>query len=194
MTQDHAATVDDAHHGGHPDSYYIKIWAILLVLLLISVAGPMLENPVITLITAFGVAVVKAVIVCAFFMHLYTEKRYVTYLLLVALFIMAMMFSGMAPDVTHMEGNNWFHVNNVRLPPAVHHHGEGEHHGAETQHAAHGQDTHHKDMHQDTHKKDIKHGNAHLTTAHQQHKDPAQSHPEPTATNKHPEATPPAHH
>lgn len=112
QTLDHDHTVEHnhdhaAHHEVHPDSYYIKIWAILLVLLVISVLGPLLENPIITLLTAFGIAVVKAVIVCAYFMHLGTEKLYITQLLLVSLFLMALMFAGIAPDVMKPQGTNW---------------------------------------------------------------------------------------
>ena len=47
----------------HPN--YIKIWYWLLVLLAVSVAGPMLEIPAITIITAFGIATVKAYLVAA---------------------------------------------------------------------------------------------------------------------------------
>jgi caa(3)-type oxidase subunit IV len=132
MAHEHAAALhadihDDAHHGAHPDSYYVKIWALLLVLLVISVLGPLLEHKVITLVTAFGIAIVKAFIVCAYFMHLSTEKSYVTYLLLIALFLMALMFSGISPDVLKMQGTNWRNTNEITLPPAVHHGGAAVH-------------------------------------------------------------------
>ena len=41
-----------------------------------------------TLVTAFGIAVVKAYLVAANFMHLKVEKKYVVYLLLTALAFM----------------------------------------------------------------------------------------------------------
>ena len=41
---------EDSHH-----TNYTKIWAILVVLLAISVLGPMLEIQVVTLVTAFGI-------------------------------------------------------------------------------------------------------------------------------------------
>ena len=63
--------MSEAHE--HPN--YIKIWFLLVVLLLISVAGPMLEIPVLTLITAFGIAVLKAFLVAANFMHLKFENK-----------------------------------------------------------------------------------------------------------------------
>ena len=58
----------------HPN--YIKIWFWLLILLAISVAGPMLEIPWITVVTAFGIAAVKTFMVAAKFMHLQFEKKY----------------------------------------------------------------------------------------------------------------------
>ena len=57
----------------HPN--YVKIWYWLLVLLAISVAGPMLEVPALTLITAFGIAIIKSFLVAANFMHLKFEKK-----------------------------------------------------------------------------------------------------------------------
>ena len=57
------------------DQHYVKIWGILLVLLVISICGPMLEIKVVTLITAFGIAIVKAWVVASYFMHLNIEKN-----------------------------------------------------------------------------------------------------------------------
>ena len=45
------------------------------MLLVVSVAGPMLEIKIVTLITAFGIAVVKAYLVAKNFMHLNIEQR-----------------------------------------------------------------------------------------------------------------------
>ena len=69
----------------HDHPSYIKIWGILLVLLVISILGPMLEIQIVTLITAFGIAIVKAYIVAANFMHLNVEKRYIVYLMMTML-------------------------------------------------------------------------------------------------------------
>ena len=65
----------------HGPSHYIKIWKILLVLLVISVLGPELEIKIVTLITAFGIAVVKAYMVAKYFMHVNIERKYVHYIL-----------------------------------------------------------------------------------------------------------------
>lgn len=95
------------HSEIHDSSYYIKVWATLLLLLIISVCGPMLEIRWLTLITAFGIAVVKAYLVASHFMHLSIEKKYITYLLLTMLLLMALFYGGTAPDVRNGQGHNW---------------------------------------------------------------------------------------
>ena len=92
----------------HGHTNYVKIWAWLLVLLAISVAGPFLEIQAVTLITAFGIAIVKAYMVARFFMHVTVQKKFVTYMLLTCLVFMALFFAGVAPDVMKAEGDNWY--------------------------------------------------------------------------------------
>jgi len=89
----------------HPN--YVKIWYWLLVLLAISVAGPMLEVPAITLITAFGIAIIKAFLVAANFMHLKFEKKIIWLLLIMSLCLLGVFFFGTAPDVMMTEGDQW---------------------------------------------------------------------------------------
>ena len=89
----------------HPN--YVKIWYWLLVLLAISVAGPMLEVPSITLITAFGIAIIKAFLVAANFMHLKFEKKIIWLLLILSLCLLGVFFFGTAPDVMMTEGDQW---------------------------------------------------------------------------------------
>ncbi|SRR3989339_148696 len=99
---------DAAAHG---NGYYIKIWATLMVLLVISLVGPTLGILVVTLITAFGVAVVKATMVMAYFMHLNVEKKYIWGLLLSALVFILGLFFGIAPDIMANRGHNWVKCN-----------------------------------------------------------------------------------
>ena len=94
-------------HEHHETSFYVKIWAILLVLLAISVAGPMLEIKWLTLLTAFGIAGVKAYIVAVNFMHINLTPRFVTYLVTTSLVFMLLFFAGAAPDVMKDHGTNW---------------------------------------------------------------------------------------
>lgn len=92
----------DAHHPN-----YKKIYLALLVLLVISVAGPFVGIKWVTLIAAFGVAVVKADLVVQNFMHLKWERRIVKWVLAASLVLMALFWAAVAPDVMKHEGRNW---------------------------------------------------------------------------------------
>jgi caa(3)-type oxidase subunit IV len=92
-------------HVHHPN--YVKIWAILLALLIVSVVGSMSHVRVVLLIAAFGVALVKAYLVAKNFMHVNVEKRWVPYLLVMCLLFIAILFAGVAPDVMKHSGENW---------------------------------------------------------------------------------------
>jgi caa(3)-type oxidase subunit IV len=120
---EHAAA---AHE--HPN--YVKIWGILLVLLMISITGPMLGIKVVTLITAFGIAIVKAYMVAKNFMHLDIERQYVVYLLVTMLVFVLLFFAGTSPDVMKWEGDNWVKPFVAQKSSAPHHALEGaaEHH------------------------------------------------------------------
>jgi caa(3)-type oxidase subunit IV len=106
------ASTPAAHGGGHAGHTthhynYVKIWGILLVLLTLSIVGPMLGHPIVTLLTAFGIAFVKAFIVIKYFMHLTVEKKYVGFLLLTMLAFMLVFVGGVSPDVMRHEGQRW---------------------------------------------------------------------------------------
>lgn len=96
-----------AHAEHHDDSHYVKIWAILLGLLIISFVGPMAEIQWLTLVTAFGIAVVKAYLVAVNFMHVNLTPRFVIYTIATTLVFMLLFFAGAAPDVMKSSGTNW---------------------------------------------------------------------------------------
>ena len=95
--------MSDAHE--HPN--YLKVWYWLLILLVISTIGPMLEIQAVTLVTAFGIAIVKSYMVAANFMHLKFEKRIIWLLLLMSVCLLGVFFFGVAPDVMMGEGDQW---------------------------------------------------------------------------------------
>ena len=97
----------DSHDSHAHDTRYVKIWAVLLGLLIVSVAGPFLGVRAVTLVTAFGIAGVKAWMVAAHFMHLKTERRYVSYLILTMVAFMLLLFAGTSPDVMKHDGQRW---------------------------------------------------------------------------------------
>ena len=89
---------------------------------------------VVTLITAFGVALVKAYMVAKNFMHLDVEKPIIKWLMAVALILMVLMFSGLSPDVMKDHGRNWkkdagFHPKATVGHPSA---------GSDSSHGAHG--------------------------------------------------------
>ena len=94
-------------HAAHGDSHYVKIWAILLVLLSVSIVGPMVGIKWLTLITAFGIAIVKAYLVIVNFMHINMTPRFVVYVFTTTLIFMLLFFAGTAPDVMKSHGTNW---------------------------------------------------------------------------------------
>jgi len=97
---------EHAEHAEH-EINYVKVWAILLGLLVVSILGPFLGIKAVTLITAFGIAIVKAYLVAKNFMHLNIEPRYAVYLLVTMLVFMFLLFAGSAPDIMKHEGRNW---------------------------------------------------------------------------------------
>lgn len=110
----------DSHSEEHPHVNYIKIYVVLLVLLVISILGPEVAKFMpqgigkwITLITAFGIAIVKAYMVCGYFMHMKFERTYITYLMLSGVLGLLVFFSGVAPDVMNTEGTNWVNTSAI---------------------------------------------------------------------------------
>ena len=98
---------EHAHAAEHAHPNYVKIWAVLVVLLGVSVAGPLIGIKIVTLITAFGVALVKAYLVAKNFMHITIEKRFIPFLVITALAFMLLFYAGAAPDVMKKEGRQW---------------------------------------------------------------------------------------
>lgn len=115
---------------GHHTNY-VKIWALLLALLVVSVAGPMLGIRVVTLITAFGIAIVKAYVVARYFMHVNLEKKWVTYMLVAMVALMVLFVGGTSADVMKHEGQRW---ENTAARAAVE---KGMQEGAHEEHGGH---------------------------------------------------------
>ena len=100
----------DGHDHGH-ERHYVQIWAILLVLLIISVAGPFIGDALkmhwITLLTAFGIAAVKAWMVAKNFMHINVEKPIIRWIMATGVALMVLLYGALAPDIQKGEGQHW---------------------------------------------------------------------------------------
>ena len=113
MSENNEHHDEQGHDGGHHVNYF-RIYVTLLILFLISVVGPEVGELTglrwITLITAFGIAFVKARLVVNNFMHLAWERRIAKWLLASSLILLLLFVAGVAPDVMNHEGNNWENV------------------------------------------------------------------------------------
>jgi caa(3)-type oxidase subunit IV len=107
---EHTERPEGSAHAEHAEGHhinYVRVWAVLVVLLVISVLGPMIGIQAVTLVTAFGIAVVKAYLVAKNFMHITMEKRFISYAMVTCLVFMFLFFAGTAPDVMKPEGTRW---------------------------------------------------------------------------------------
>lgn len=104
---------------GHKHPSYLKIYFILLGLFALSVTGPEIakifgmegvSRTVLVLVTAFGIALWKAYLVCSYFMHLKFEKIYAPYILLACVSLLFVFFFGTATEVMFGKGHNWVKV------------------------------------------------------------------------------------
>jgi len=110
----------------HGHTKYFKVYVCLLILLIISYLGPKLEIQWVMLVTAFGIAVVKTVMVGAYFMHLNIEKKYIRYLMCTVLMLLLVFFGGTAGDIMNKDGSNWSHDPFVPAPREEHHDADEE--------------------------------------------------------------------
>lgn len=133
--------------GGLLGNHYVRIYILLLVLLAVSIAGPLvgerLDTEVsvfgyriglgitLTLITAFGIAIWKASLVVKHFMHLSIERPIAKIFLAASVLLLALFWGGVAPDVQLHEGRMW---ENVAAKEAVDR-GIADDHGAYGEHA-----------------------------------------------------------
>ena len=127
----------------HPSYFVIYVW--LVILFVISVAGPEVADllhleggnrMLLVLTTAFGIAIVKAYMVCAYFMHLKFEKIYAPYILLTCLALIVVFFFGVATDVMKADGYNWEKAYEEPVATSGGHHGD-DGHGAQVGHDDH---------------------------------------------------------
>ncbi len=92
---------------GFLSNHYVKVYIVLLVLLAVSIVGPTMGILFVTLVTAFGVAAIKAWLVIKHFMHLTIERVVPKLFLAASVLLLALFWGGVAPDVQRHEGRMW---------------------------------------------------------------------------------------
>ena len=87
MSNSHTNAAEEHHV--LPDSIFIRVWVLLLVLTAITVAGSVYFPGKIGILVAMIVTPIKAALILMYFMHLKYEKRAFTIMFLVAVGILA---------------------------------------------------------------------------------------------------------
>ncbi len=90
-----------------PHPAYLLVWAVLVTLFVASVTFNLVSSLVVGVVFAFFIAIIKTLMVAAWFMHLNIEKKWVWLMLLTGLLVVFIMWMGIAPDVMETEGLNW---------------------------------------------------------------------------------------
>lgn len=86
----------------HPP--YVAIWGVLVTALLLSVLMGRLEIPVVASVLIFSIAVAKAYLVLAYYMHLKFEPFYVIVIVGTGLVCLYFLFFGLVPDIVLASG------------------------------------------------------------------------------------------
>ena len=85
--------------GEHSHPNYVAIWGVLVTALLVSVLMGYMNLPVLTAVLIFSVAIFKAYLVIAYFMHLKLEPFFIVAILVTGLACLYCLFFGLVPDI-----------------------------------------------------------------------------------------------
>ncbi len=84
---------------GHPR--YVRIWVWLVAALGVSILVGEMTVPVVAAVLIFTIAIVKAYMVVAYYMHVRFEPLFVTLILGAAVVCLYFLFFGLVPDVVY---------------------------------------------------------------------------------------------
>jgi caa(3)-type oxidase subunit IV len=82
---------------GHPN--YVLIWGVLVSALMVSLFLGYMDLPVVAAVLIFSIAVAKAWLVVAYYMHLRYEPFFVVAIVATGLACLYFLFVGLVPDV-----------------------------------------------------------------------------------------------
>ena len=98
---DHQQQNGHEDYHGHPN--YFVIWAVLVVILGISLGLGYLGNHTLAVTLIFALAFVKAFLVLANFMHLRWGPKAVTAIIIFSMIVLGYVFLGVYPDIVPIE-------------------------------------------------------------------------------------------
>jgi cytochrome c oxidase subunit 4 len=87
---------ESARHS-HPN--YVAIWGVLVAALVVSILMGEMQLPVVTAVLIFSVAIAKAFLVAAYYMHLRFEPAFVVAIVVTGLACLYVLFVGLVPDL-----------------------------------------------------------------------------------------------
>lgn len=82
---------------GHPN--YVLIWGVLVSALLVSLFLGYMDLPVVAMVLIFTIAIVKAWLVVAYYMHLKYEPFFIVAIVGAGLACLYFLFFGLVPDI-----------------------------------------------------------------------------------------------
>lgn len=85
-------------------STLVKIWVVLLLLLIVSVAIGFSGNTTLATVMIFGIATMKAYLVLAYYMGLKREPYYITILMASGVAMLVILFVYLIPDIVYVYG------------------------------------------------------------------------------------------
>jgi caa(3)-type oxidase subunit IV len=89
-------------HSTHPRPNYVAVWAWLVFLLIVSVAAVYLPFPqAATVLIIFTIAVAKALLVAANYMHLRFEERLIRIIAIVPVVLFLILTLTLIPDIVY---------------------------------------------------------------------------------------------
>jgi caa(3)-type oxidase subunit IV len=86
-------------HASYDTPNYVLIWGILVSALLVSLFLGYMDLPVIAAVLIFSIAIAKAWLVVAYYMHLKFEPFYILVIMATGLACLYFLFVGLVPDI-----------------------------------------------------------------------------------------------
>jgi cytochrome c oxidase subunit 4 len=83
---------------------YVAIWGILLGALSVSLVLAYLKHAALASALIFAIAIVKALLVASYYMHLKFEPRFVIIAILAGLATLSILFAGLFYDIARVYG------------------------------------------------------------------------------------------
>ncbi len=84
--------------------FLVSIWAVLLLLLGVSIALVRMGNVLLATILIFSIAGFKALLVAVYYMRLKWEPRYIIWILIFGIALMVILYFTLVPDILYQYG------------------------------------------------------------------------------------------